>query len=200
MINIWFSCAVLAAIIILVKFFTKLFTKEHTVAKKPSNSKKPNQTTAFAPSMKGKKTKMQASTSSISSLATEDTDSDAATDSLRTVTRADVAQHSDINDLWVVVSNNVYNLTDYVMYHPGGDIIARDGGGDATRGFNGDQHPDKVWTTIRDFKVGTLPKNEYSKQIAQADVDEKDNWHVVNGKVYDTTNWQGTTDRPQYRL
>lgn len=38
----------------------------------------------------------------------------------------------------------MYDVTDYVYTHPGGDAILKNAGGDATTGFHGDQHPSSV--------------------------------------------------------
>ena len=53
----------------------------------------------------------------------------------------------------------VYDLTDYLDQHPGGDAILRNVGGDATKGFHGPQHPSSVHTTVKAFLIGTVAED-----------------------------------------
>lgn len=36
-------------------------------------------------------------------------------------TRADVASHKTAEDLWIIISNNVYDVTQFQEKHPGGE-------------------------------------------------------------------------------
>lgn len=47
-------------------------------------------------------------------------------------------------------------MSDYVDKHPGGEAIIRNVGGDATKGFFHDGHPEHVPTTLEQFRVGDL--------------------------------------------
>lgn len=71
-------------------------------------------------------------------------------------TADEVAKHCTLEDLWVIINGGVYDLTDYVDPHPGGDKIAQNAGGDATSGFYGPQHPDHVKDTVEQFRVGSV--------------------------------------------
>jgi cytochrome b involved in lipid metabolism len=64
-----------------------------------------------------------------------------------------------VDDLWVIIDDKVYDLTDYVDEHPGGvDAIAKNGGRDATEGFKGPQHPSRVFDIVEDYRVGVLAR------------------------------------------
>ena len=41
----------------------------------------------------------------------------------KTFTRGDVAQHSSKEDCWVIFDNVVYDVTDFIADHPGGEDL-----------------------------------------------------------------------------
>ena len=49
--------------------------------------------------------------------------------SLRRMERAEVMQHSQPNDLWMVVDNVVYDCTEWLPFHPGGEAVLMDAAG-----------------------------------------------------------------------
>ncbi len=74
-------------------------------------------------------------------------------------TRDEIARHASVDDLWVIIDDKVYDLTDYVDEHPGGvDAIAKNGGRDATEGFKGPQHPSRVFDIVEEYRVGVLAR------------------------------------------
>ena len=73
----------------------------------------------------------------------------------------EVKKHNQPDDLFMVVQNKVYDLTDFVADHPGGDTILRLPGLDNTEGFSGIQHPAKVWDMIQDYYVGEVKKDQH---------------------------------------
>ena len=72
------------------------------------------------------------------------------------ISLAEVARHCTQTDAWVIIDGVVYDVTDYVDAHPGGDEILRNVGGDASVGFHGEQHPAHVFETVKKFAVGRL--------------------------------------------
>lgn len=76
----------------------------------------------------------------------------------RIYTEEQVASHCTSEDLWLIIKGKVYNLTDYVALHPGGEALLRNGGRDSTEGFSGSQHPARVWDMIDEFYIGDLVK------------------------------------------
>ena len=74
-------------------------------------------------------------------------------------TAAEVRTHASRDDAWIIIDGLVYDVSDYVEAHPGGeDNILRNVGGDASKGFHGEQHPAHVFETVRKFLVGRLKK------------------------------------------
>jgi cytochrome b involved in lipid metabolism len=65
-------------------------------------------------------------------------------------TREEVAKHCSRDDAWVIIKHKetgevrVYDLTEYVEEHPGGDSILNHVGSESTEGFHGPQHPATV--------------------------------------------------------
>eukprot|EP01091_Cochliopodium_minus_P002468 TRINITY_DN12327_c0_g1_i1.p1 TRINITY_DN12327_c0_g1~~TRINITY_DN12327_c0_g1_i1.p1 ORF type:complete len:109 (-),score=28.10 TRINITY_DN12327_c0_g1_i1:97-423(-) len=52
------------------------------------------------------------------------------------VTKEELKKHDNENDAWISINNKVYNITEYVKYHPGGKQILMDvSGKDATKTF-----------------------------------------------------------------
>lgn len=62
---------------------------------------------------------------------------------------AEVATHNTANDLWLIIRGKVYDFTEYIALHPGGEAILRNAGKDSTVGFSGSQHPARVWDMVR---------------------------------------------------
>ncbi len=63
-----------------------------------------------------------------------------------TFTRAEVAQHSSDRDLWLIISNKVYDFSGYAKCHPGGaQIFYSLAGKDATQAWHDSEHP--FWAT-----------------------------------------------------
>jgi cytochrome b involved in lipid metabolism len=53
----------------------------------------------------------------------------------KTFSRAEVAKHNTIEDLWCIIDHTVYDLSDFVDAHPGGEVVLRQvAGTDATAG------------------------------------------------------------------
>jgi len=56
----------------------------------------------------------------------------------RTVTRGEASQHNKRGDLWLVISGVVYNVSEWIGHHPGGEkVLLEHAGKDATTIFKG---------------------------------------------------------------
>merc|ERR1712087_453880 len=78
----------------------------------------------------------------------------------RKYTASEVASHNSTTDLWIIVDGKVYDVTEYVGEHPGGDAIAKNAGGDATEGMHGPQHPSRVFDMLVDYHIGDLQEDD----------------------------------------
>ena len=72
--------------------------------------------------------------------------------------KAEVAKHNSAEDAWIIVDDKVYDITDFVPVHPGGDSIVNNVGGDSTVGFKGPQHPFNAWDVLNERYIGELIK------------------------------------------
>ena len=78
----------------------------------------------------------------------------------RPVTREEVAQHNNRDDCWLIVSEKVYDITEWAPHHPGGAGIARMyAGKEATAEF-GDYHSAEAVAHMAHFCIGELVETQ----------------------------------------
>ena len=77
---------------------------------------------------------------------------------------------NDINDsitdnkCIIVINNNVYNITEYLRKHPGGEeILLNLNGQDATEEFNDIGHSSGARKILEKYKIGTLLEADKTK-------------------------------------
>lgn len=74
----------------------------------------------------------------------------------QTHTRDEVAKHTTDDSLWCIIDSTVYDLTDFLEAHPGGESVLRQvAGKDATREFY-NLHRHEVLTKYKRLGVGTV--------------------------------------------
>lgn len=83
-------------------------------------------------------------------------------------TKEEVAQHTKVDDCWTIINGGVYDITNYVPMHPGGDEILRTCGTDGTSLFaerktttgeivgSGTPHSSTAENQLADYKIGEL--------------------------------------------
>ena len=76
----------------------------------------------------------------------------------KTYTLKEVAKHNKKTDAWLVINSSVYNVTSWINEHPGGLIIMKGVGKDATKLFNSIGHSNYAKSKLKSFKVGKLLK------------------------------------------
>ena len=74
----------------------------------------------------------------------------------KTFSLKDVEKHNQISDAWIVLHKNVYNITDFIDNHPGGDIIKYGIGKDATEMFKNAGHGNDALEFMNHYKIGKL--------------------------------------------
>ena len=87
-----------------------------------------------------------------------------------TFTTAEVALHNKPTDCWTIVDGSVYEITEYIPRHPGGDEILKACGDDGTSLFkerttgqgeivgSGTPHSSNAEAQLSGFKIGNLPQ------------------------------------------
>lgn len=75
---------------------------------------------------------------------------------LKTYTREEVAKNNTEDSLWCIIDHQVYDLTDFVDAHPGGNVVLEQvAGTDATEAFY-NLHRQEVLQKYRSLKIGTI--------------------------------------------
>ncbi|KAG7197851.1 hypothetical protein KM043_001663 [Ampulex compressa] len=111
-------------------------------------------------------------------MASEDSVASAAADTTSTklYTRAEVAQHNDSTDTWIIIHNKVYNVTAFLNEHPGGEeVLLEQGGKDGTEPFENIGHSSDARQMMEPYKIGELVEEERTKD------EEKKNKDWSNG-------------------
>ena len=76
---------------------------------------------------------------------------------LPTYTRNQVKLHNRINDCWITIGGNIYNVTSFLDEHPGGEsVIMESAGADATLAFEQVFHSKEAHSLLSKYHIGTL--------------------------------------------
>ncbi|KAK9143891.1 hypothetical protein Syun_013291 [Stephania yunnanensis] len=90
------------------------------------------------------------------------------------ITTEELSSHNKTGDLWISIQGKVYNVSDWVHQHPGGDLPLRSlAGQDATNAFLA-YHPGTAWAHLDKFFVCYLSdyktsdvSNDYRKLVSE---------------------------------
>lgn len=73
-------------------------------------------------------------------------------------TLEEVAKHNKKSDAWIIINNKVADITKWIPSHPGGDIIMKGVGKDATSLFNSVGHDEYAKKMVKKYQIGILKK------------------------------------------
>ncbi|KAG1681754.1 Cytochrome B5-like protein [Nymphon striatum] len=79
-------------------------------------------------------------------------------------TKDQVSQHCSCEDVWIICDEKVYDVTDYVKVHPGGDAILKQAGKDATVAIKNQVAHQSVPNFIKKLDAG---KTALLKQLSK---------------------------------
>ena len=71
-------------------------------------------------------------------------------------TLEEVSKHNKKDDAWLIINNKVYDITKWIPIHPGGMIIMKGVGKDATELFNNIGHDNYAKNKLKTFQIGLL--------------------------------------------
>ena len=77
---------------------------------------------------------------------------------IKNYTLEEVAKHNTKSDAWIVIEGKVANITKWIPKHPGGDIILKGVGKDATKLFHSIGHDDYAKKMVKKYQIGLLKK------------------------------------------
>ena len=73
----------------------------------------------------------------------------------------EVSKHNTASSLWIIVDDKVYDLTKFLLEHPGGEeVLLEAGGGDATEAFNDVGHSADAREMMKDYLVGRIAADD----------------------------------------
>ncbi|VDK71274.1 unnamed protein product [Onchocerca ochengi] len=76
---------------------------------------------------------------------------------LKEYTTAEVAAHNDVSSTWIIIDNNVYDVTKFLQEHPGGDeVLLEQAGRDATESFKDTGHSRDAVEMTKEYLIGYL--------------------------------------------
>ena len=82
---------------------------------------------------------------------------------MKTFRRSEVLKHNTSTDCWVIVNNNVCNVSTFIHDHPGGvAALSKQGraGNDVTSHFKRIGHSKNAYQTMLSLAIGTVPDDE----------------------------------------
>lgn len=110
-----------------------------------------------------KESAAEMTTTSPTATSTPSTGSSTNTSATKTYTSSEVSAHSTTNDCWLIINDNVYDVSKFLAEHPGGaSTIIPYCGKEATRAFDTQDrgsrggHSSSASSMLIDYQIGTL--------------------------------------------
>ncbi len=102
-----------------------------------------------------------------------------------TYTTADIATHNTSSDCWVIINNNVYNLTSFLSTHSGGaSVITPVCGKNGTSTFNSGPHSTSTLSAISSSIIGTLGTSTVSPVLSSISVVPSSPVIIIGGNIH----------------
>lgn len=79
----------------------------------------------------------------------------------KTYTLSEISGHDNEDSCWIAIESKVYDVTDFISSHPGGEAILMGCGSDATELYNdrpneSGAHSDRARSLLPDYYIGEL--------------------------------------------
>ncbi|KAK5646255.1 hypothetical protein RI129_004719 [Pyrocoelia pectoralis] len=79
---------------------------------------------------------------------------------VRILTREEVKKHKGAT--WVIIHNSVYDVSEFINEHPGGEeVLLERAGGEASEGFEDAGHTPDARSRLQKLKVGEISTTEH---------------------------------------
>jgi cytochrome b involved in lipid metabolism len=76
---------------------------------------------------------------------------------MQVFTAEEVAKHNSRESAWIIIRKKVYDVTEFLNEHPGGDLLLLDrAGNDATIEFDGQEHSADAKEILKEKLIGRL--------------------------------------------
>ncbi|XP_015174469.1 PREDICTED: nitrate reductase [NAD(P)H]-like isoform X3 [Polistes dominula] len=95
---------------------------------------------------------------------------------LRCISLDEVAWHDTPDSIWIVIYDYVYDCTELLKNHPGGqDVLLEYAGRDATLSFFGAGHSKIAQETLKNYLIGVVIREESYKQSLIKELSQRTN-------------------------
>ncbi|XP_015923335.1 cytochrome b5 [Parasteatoda tepidariorum] len=99
----------------------------------------------------------------------------------------EIADHHDKKSTWILIHGNVYDVTNFLEEHPGGEEVLLDQGGKhATEAFEDIGHSTDARELMKQYKIGELCDEDKQKIT---DIEEKNHWPVNENEAGAWKSW-----------
>ncbi|XP_059900560.1 cytochrome b5 [Gadus macrocephalus] len=83
---------------------------------------------------------------------------------------SEIEEQNTFKSTWIIINNNVYDVTKFLEEHPGGEEVLREqAGGDATESFEDVGHSTDAREMAADMKIGELHPEDREKIVKPQD-------------------------------
>lgn len=91
----------------------------------------------------------------------------------KTYTLEEVTQHRTTTSSWLVIHDNVYDVTKFLDEHPGGEeVMLEQAGGNASEAFEDVGHSQDARELMKDYFIGELDEKDKVKSAKVKRADE----------------------------
>jgi len=87
-------------------------------------------------------------------------------------TLEDIAKHDGVQEstVWIIIKDNVYDVTPYLDEHPGGgELITEWAGKDGTKEFDNFGHSTDAKKDLKQFKIGEVTEEQRKKKTKKTE-------------------------------
>ncbi|XP_037293345.1 cytochrome b5-like [Manduca sexta] len=104
----------------------------------------------------------------------------------KVITLGEVKKHNSDKSVWMVIHNDVYDVTSFLEEHPGGpESLLEVAGEDATGPFEDVGHSADARELLTKYKIGTLPPSERTKDVESCTGHGKESKESKSWRTYD---------------